>query len=286
MLRPIRLLGAELHLAVLPLLCFAVMFDFTEYLLLTYAMVFCHEAAHAAAALLLGVRLEKLEILPFGVSIQISGTHIQKPMHEVLIAAAGPVCSGVLAYYFFRIGADDFLVTANAALAAMNLVPALPLDGGRVLKACLTERWGYVSAFNFCIRLTRVCAAAAVLTGGALLYLTGFNFSLMIIGAFLIVNTFAEQRSSDHMMMNEIIRSREKLNRGLPQRAEVIAISARDPARNVLKMLGYNKYCFINVVDPDMNVIGTVTETRLIEQLAEKGIKITAAKMIDFNCEE
>lgn len=120
------------------------------------------------------------------------------------------------------------------------------------------------------------------LAGAALLIYTKFNFSLILIGAFLIVNTIAEQRGRIHVMMDEILRSREKLANGSAERVGTIAISADEPARKALKLLSYNRYYLISVIDRNMRVIGTVTETELIESLVKDGVRIKAGKMVDL----
>ncbi|OQB13373.1 MAG: Stage IV sporulation protein FB [Firmicutes bacterium ADurb.Bin193] len=283
MLKPIRLKKVEIHPSFLLLLFFAIVFDFIYYLSVAYIMVIIHELAHAAAALSLGVKLDTVEILPFGVAIKISGSYIKNPVHEIIISAAGPLCSAGMAFLCHRLMTDSFFVMVNLSIALINIIPALPLDGGRILKAFLTERWGYVKAFNFTVKITRVCAVVVSLAGAAFLFYTRFNFSLILIGAFLVVNTVAEQRSSAHIMMNEIIKSREKLSRGCAERAGVIAISADEPAGKALKLLSYNRYYLINVINSDMDIIGTLTETRLIELLVEMGIRTKAAKMVDLD---
>lgn len=280
MFSPIKFQYVKLHLSVLPLVIFAFLFDFAGHLFFIYTIVLLHELAHALSAVLLGVKVDKIEILPFGISIQFVGSYIKTPMHEAIIAAAGPICSGVLAYiaHYFALG--DFAVYANLSIAALNLVPALPLDGGRIVKAILTERWGYVKAFNFTIRLTRILALLLCVAGFVLVLYTGFNFSLLLVGAFLMVNTIQEQRGSTHIMMHEILCSREKLSGGSAERAGSIAISYREPARRALKLLSYNKYYFISVVGENQEILATVTETQLIEQLTKKGIRMKAAQLV------
>ncbi|MDR0405689.1 MAG: site-2 protease family protein [Clostridiales bacterium] len=283
MFRPIKFKSIELQPTVLPLLLFAFLFRFAQYLALSYAAALAHELAHAAVAAALGVRIEKIEILPFGVTVKLRGAYVKRPIHEIAIALAGPLCSIALAVLCRRLRFGEFLFAANLAIALMNLVPALPLDGGRVLRAALTERWGYVKAFNFTMKITRLCAAALSVAGAALLVYSKFNFSILLISAFLLVNTFAEQRGGTHIMMNEILRSREKLSRGCAERSGVIAISADEPARKALKLLSYNRYYIVNVVDKNMRSIGTMTETELIEKLVGMGIRTKAGKMVDFS---
>lgn len=282
LLTPIKFKRVEIHISVLALVFFALLFDFVKPLAFTYVMVFMHEMAHGIAALAFGVKLNKLEIMPFGICLKISGSYIKNPIHEVVIAAAGPACSGLLAYLCHRFSFGEYLVIANLAIAAINLVPALPLDGGRILKAYLTEQWGCVKAFNFTMFITRICAYILIVLGIALMFITGFNFSLILIAAFLIVNTIAEQRGSTHIMINEILRSREKLSGGAAERSGVIAISADEQARKVLKLLTYNRYYIIHVIDENMNILGTITETKLIEKLVEMGIRVKAGKIVDL----
>lgn len=279
----IKFKGVEIHISVFFLFGFALLFDFLHYLSLVYAVVFLHELAHAFTAAWLGVKADRLEILPFGITIHLKCAYIKKPFHEILIAAAGPAGSALLAYACAKFRFDPFLIAANIAVALVNCIPALPLDGGRIIRAALTERWGYVKAFNFMLIMTKVFAIILAAFGIGVMYYTRFNFSLLIIGAFLIVNIIAERRGSGYVIMNEILKSRQKISNGCAERAAVIAIAADEPARKALKLLSYNKYYLINIIDSNMEIIGTVTETQLIEQLVQKGIRIKAASMVKPN---
>jgi stage IV sporulation protein FB len=171
------------------------------------------------------------------------------------------------------------IITANFSIALINFVPALPLDGGRILRAALTERYGYVKAFNTCIIITRILALVLAVLGIILLYATKLNFSVLIISAFLIVNCITEQRGSKLIMMKEILYSRQKLTDNGLEKSGVICIMKDAPARRALKHLTYNKYYIINLIDEDMNVLASVTETKLIEKLIVKGIRIKACEI-------
>ncbi|MCK9479460.1 MAG: M50 family metallopeptidase [Firmicutes bacterium] len=272
----------EIHLSVFLLLLFALLFNFIYYISLVYAVVFLHELAHAFTAALLGVKIDRLEVLPFGITIHLKCAYIKKPLHEIIIAAAGPFGSALLAFVCVKFNFSSFLIISNAAVALINCIPALPLDGGRILRAILTESWGYVKAFNFTLKMTKLFSVFLLVLGAAIIYYTKFNFSLLIIGAFLAVNIIAERRGSRYVIMNEILKSKQKISNGCAERAAVIAISADEPARKALKLLSHNKYYLITVINSNMEIIGTVTETQLIEQLVFKGIRIKAKEMIDF----
>jgi Zn-dependent protease len=116
------------------------------------ALAFCvlaHEAGHTAVSLALGRPVRRIVIFLLGGVSEIDG-EVERARDEFLIAAAGPVVSGLLAgltgaaTIFVRPGRLAFVLFAllawsNLVVAAFNLLPGLPLDGGRVLRALV---WG------------------------------------------------------------------------------------------------------------------------------------------------
>src|SRR5688572_22296131 len=107
---------------------------------LAFGSVLLHELGHAVVARQLGVRVAGIELHFFGGAAKM----IELPRtasHEVAIAAAGPAVSLVLAGLGLGLGAltGVGLITMigwiNLAIGLFNLIPALPMDGGRILRA-------------------------------------------------------------------------------------------------------------------------------------------------------
>src|SRR5262245_64037663 len=110
--------------------------------LLVFGSVLLHELGHAVVARRLGVHVAGIELSFFGGAAKM----VQLPRtatHELLIAAAGPVVSLVLGGIGLGLGALThstffaWLGWTNFIIAAFNLIPALPMDGGRILRALL-----------------------------------------------------------------------------------------------------------------------------------------------------
>lgn len=137
---------------------------------LAFASVLLHELGHALVARKLGVRVSGIELGFFGGAAKM----VELPRtanHELAIAAAGPAVSLALAGLGLGLGAIThvpllaWIGWTNLILAAFNLIPALPMDGGRILRALLTRKMDFVRATDVSVKIARVAAIAFALFG-------------------------------------------------------------------------------------------------------------------------
>lgn len=133
------------------------------------AVFFCaflHELAHFCAALLCGVKSERVFIAPYGFELRIKEAPAEA---EIFIYAAGPLLSLILCVLFY-ISGSAFLFRANAVLFAFNMLPALPLDGGRLARIVLWKNAGvyrgnrilrFLSISSaLCLGITGICISS------------------------------------------------------------------------------------------------------------------------------
>ena len=139
----------------------------------TFGSVLLHELGHALVARRLGVYVSGIELSFFGGAAKM----VQMPRsadHEIAIAAAGPAVSlmlggaglglGMLLHIPFLgwpLGLFGTIGWINLVLAGFNLIPALPMDGGRILRALLTRRMDFVRATDVSVQVARVVDLAA-----------------------------------------------------------------------------------------------------------------------------
>jgi Zn-dependent protease len=151
---------------------------------LAFASVLLHELGHALVARRLGVHVSGIELSFFGGAAKM----VQMPRsanHEIAIAAAGPAVSLVLAGAglglgtLLHAGLFTMIGEVNLVLAAFNLIPALPMDGGRILRALLTRKMDFVRATDIAVDVSRVAAI-----GFGILGLLG-NFQLLVLAPLL-----------------------------------------------------------------------------------------------------
>lgn len=138
--------------------------------LLAFASVLLHELGHAVVARKLRVPIAGIELSFFGGAAKMAGLP-RSANHEIAIAAAGPAVSLILAGAGFALGSVTgvWLLTLigwiNLVIAGFNLIPALPMDGGRILRALLTRKLDYVRATDAAVSVARVAAVAFVVLG-------------------------------------------------------------------------------------------------------------------------
>ncbi|MEJ7602176.1 MAG: M50 family metallopeptidase [Kofleriaceae bacterium] len=135
-----------------------------------FASVLLHELGHAVVARKLGVHVSGIELSFFGGAAKMENLP-RNPNHEIAIAAAGPAVSIALGSLGLGIGivtGSGFLLMIgyiNFVLAAFNLIPALPMDGGRILRALLAKRMSFVRATDLAVTVSRVAAVAFAVYG-------------------------------------------------------------------------------------------------------------------------
>ncbi len=152
---------------------------------LAFASILLHELGHAFVARSKGVRIAGIELGFFGGAAKM--IDLPKTANdELAIAAAGPIVSLVLAGLGLALGSVthvpilEWIGWTNLILAAFNLIPALPMDGGRILRALLTRKFDYVKATDLAVKVARATAIAFV--GVGLVY---GMYQLVLLAPFL-----------------------------------------------------------------------------------------------------
>ena len=153
------------------------------FILAMFGMVVLHELGHALVARKFGVRTRDITLLPIGGVARLDRIP-HRPMHELWISLAGPAVNAVIAAILFsalalrRVPAEEEvrlleqgfatrLAWANVALALFNLLPAFPMDGGRVLRAILALQIEPVRATDIAVLIGKSLAVALGIVGVA-----------------------------------------------------------------------------------------------------------------------
>ena len=195
--------------------------------------LFIHESAHLLAARLLNISIHSLRLTPFGGMSRIENPYSLSALRLMIVSAAGPaanllmilVCASLAYWQVLQIPVTARLIEINAILMLFNLLPALPLDGGRILYSLLALFLPRRQAAGIGIQFGRLLAGTLILFAlWGFFHLGSLNLSPVFAAVFLIVSAEDERRALTDSRIRTLMDSLRPLSK--PTRAQIIAIDA------------------------------------------------------------
>lgn len=247
-----------------------------------FGIVFLHEFAHVLAARLRKLTVSEVELLPFGGVARIGDGLEIDPATEILVALAGPVCNLLLAGAAWAAhrwsGALSFewssmLIAINAAIGGFNLLPALPLDGGRVLRAALSRRIGFGRATRRAAAAGKVIAVALAVVGALLVGAGVANATLVAVALFVYWAAREEEQLAAYSFLRSLARRGNLLRRAGLLPARHLAAVGTTPVKEVLLRLVPQAYHVVWVFDGSGELVGMATEAELIRVAFRSGME-------------
>jgi len=251
-------------------------------MLLVFTCVVLHELGHALTARRYGIRTRDIVLLPIGGVARLERMP-EKPSQELAVAAAGPavnvIIAGVLLLLLAARGAPvatasleggllASLLVVNIAMVVFNLIPAFPMDGGRVLRALLAMRMPFAQA-------TRVASIVGqiVALGFGLVGLFGNHPMLIFIGLFVFLAA-GEERAN--------VETRTSLS-GIPVRdamlTDYLTLDAEDPLQRAVDYLIAGSQADFPVLEGGVP-IGTLGRNDLVVALQRDGAQARAGEVV------
>jgi len=244
------------------------------FILSIFGTVFLHELGHALAALRFGVKTKDITILPIGGMARLERIP-EKPFEEFVVAIAGPAVNVGLALItgaFIKFPASEQLVDilqggvnaenffiqffiVNIWLAVFNLIPAFPMDGGRILRSLLAVKLPRHVATKIAARVGQVLAIGFIFIG------INSNPFLIFIGIFIILGAHGEAEMVKTAFMLKDVFARDLVMRDFAR------IDMRDTVGKALEMLLNSQNKNFLVLD-HQKPVGTLSRDELIQALA------------------
>jgi len=257
--------------------------------LILFIIVLFHELAHTAAALACGLQVAEVELLPFGGVARMDSLLEFNPRVEALVALMGPVSNLLLlaAVWAGRAcGLLDpdwflFLARANLSMAAFNLLPGLPLDGGRVLRSCLIYRCGLREATEKAASLGQYLAVGLTALGLICVAASRVEGTLLAaVGMFLYPAAKKEKAQAVYLFWRYLTQKQLqiRLKRVLPAKELVAAGEAS--VGEILRYLTPACCHLIWIIDAQGRLVGVLTEVEVINGLLEQGIHGKLIKLV------
>ncbi|MBC8531542.1 M50 family metallopeptidase [Gehongia tenuis] len=285
-----NLLGVDIYVRPLFFIVLVLLsiLGFFHDLVVVFLIILAHEACHALAARALGLTVLSIEILPFGGVARIEGVFEAGPVKEMLVAIAGPLCNLVLAgiavliHLYFPMNPETLSswVNKNLVLAGINLLPALPLDGGRILRSVLSFFMGPQTA-------TRIAIVMGYVFGGLLLALCGYlaaagqyNVTLILFAFFLFLAAHGEHRKAPYLLAQNFMGKRDLLRRSKVLPARQLTALEDQSLGGLTRSFLPGRYTTIQVLDDRMRIRGSVTEGDVLQGISQYGAEAPVGRLL------
>jgi stage IV sporulation protein FB len=201
---------------------------------------------------------------------------------EIIVAAAGPAANMLAACavliidrYYESFAISGKLISANLAIATVNLLPALPLDGGRIARAAFASFMGYRRATKF-MSLLGVFFAAIMTGVGIYTWTQGtFNPSFFIMGFFLCLSSIKEMRSAPYTLKRDLSDKRQRMDSRKTININRFAAMQSEKLSDIMRAFEAGKYNIVSVLDKNMGVVCELDERQILDGMMEKGTHAT-----------
>jgi Zn-dependent protease len=239
--------------------------------LAVFVCVVLHEFGHSLQVLRYGIRVRDIVLLPIGGMARAESIP-ERPRQEIIVAISGPLVNYALALLLFGVlwirgsaedPLQDFIVTLlsiNLVLGTFNLVPAFPMDGGRILRGLLATRMPYLRATQYAKNTGQVIALLFVVAG--------FWDTQLIMLPLIAVFVFFGGISEERMVRVRVNLAGKSVRDFVPPHVPVLQMNV--PARLAAEQVGTVNRAALPVTDAQGTLVGIV-ETSDIDGLLRDG---------------
>ena len=183
----------------IPYLILLIILGFKGQVIISFAIVFLHEIVHYIVARCLGFSGFDVKFLAIGTVLQLKDLDEATPKQDLIISISGPVFNLITAliciivYVFYKNVWINYLILSNLTLGMFNLIPAFPLDGGRILRDILSMKMLYRKANEITLKISIIIGTILMLFYFVIFFKGIKNITLGLIALFIITISLKEK---------------------------------------------------------------------------------------------
>ncbi|GEM_PF-205790 len=260
-----------------PYIVLLIIIGFKGKIIIAFMLVVMHECVHFIVAKKLGFKGFDIEILPIGAVLRLQDLDDADPKEDLIISISGPLFNLIFALIAFLLNLKFnnyylyLLYMSNLSLGIFNLVPAFPLDGGRIVRDILALKTFYKRANRITVGISYVIGSLMLIYSLVSVFQNKKSISFIIIGVFIIIASYKEKERIVYLIMGDIIKKKSKFMKKGYMENRSISIYHKKTLLEALSIVDKNKYNIFIVLDNDMKATNVIYEGELIEAIKSYG---------------
>lgn len=288
----IKNVNIKLNLTLLPLLIMTYFSGYIYEFMIIFFILLIHEIGHLIIALINKVKVKEINIFHFGAIIKFEYNLGIDPIKEIVISIAGPMSNLILlilSYILVNIFPDsqfiNVFIEINILLFIINILPILPLDGGRVLRGILYMRGGLKFAIKYINNISKISITLLLFIG---LFFTKDIFEVIILVLLVIYLLKAakdEKEMAAYILTQSITRKKIVLRNNRIMKSHFLIATEDAKLKSILNIILPHRYNIIFVIDKNGHFLGRITEESFFNGIIEYGSSENIERLL-FNEEK
>lgn len=262
-----------LHPSMLLYVLYACLTSHGTYLLISTVSILLHELAHALTASLMGSPPFAIELTPLGAVMRLEDDEKLPSFQRLLMLLSGPLLTLLLCCTALNLSSKTSLIFSrqlflcNLSILTLNLLPVLPLDGGRILSLLLRKLLPARKVNCVMQVLGKAAGISLILLNIWTSWkIGGWNLSLAFAGCCILYSTSVATVSQAAAELRQFMDRKISLEKSGSQGCKLVIYACRTPLRKIIRELPPSKMLCVGCIEPGtMKMIGWIEEHRIIQ---------------------
>lgn len=246
---------------------------FWQNALVIFFSVLLHELGHIIIAKFFNIQVLEIQLYPFGGIAYTENISKYGGRIELFVALGGPFISMLIAiaFYFFgkHLSLSSTIIKYNTALFLFNLVPALPLDGGSIVRNLLLSKHSYKYATKFMTRSGKILSILILLYNISLILNRQITISYMTVAFFIFLGALREEKNCSYIYL--LNRNNKKVKRLHNLHVRQLNVSEETYIRSIVEQFSPGNICRVMVFNEKGEVVKELCEADIMDGFLKYG---------------
>jgi len=265
-------LKIKIHPTFIIFACLLIYFGYGFLFFNYFIVILVHEFSHAFVASKLGYQINNIKLIPFGICLNLESCNL-KPNDEIKIAIAGPLSNLILfilclSLYWIWPACYNILnlfCFANLVTCLFNLLPAFPLDGGRIVLGLLKTKFSLKKSIVIC-KIISIVLSVALIIIFIISCFVEMNLTYLFVSICIITGITDKNISLKYSLIHYNLL---KKNASILKEKSIVIFDDM-PIQNVVRFIDRFSYLKVTVINKDKEVVNIFYEDEILNLLYEK----------------